>query len=275
MSRSIQTHSTLQARHSSQLFHFALRGFAFLAVMIAAGLVAPLPARSQEPASATASQTAAQPDEQAAPQAAKAASLHSTSDQPESANQDQDNPDQFRHSPVVASAARVFHLSVEATARIFEIVNFAIIALAVGIPLFRFLPNFLRKRAEKIRTDIDSARKLTEDANSRLSAIEAKLSGLGDEIAKFRAEVERESQQDEARIKAALADESARIVSAAEQEIGVAAAQARRGLRHFAAELAIEQAGKQLVLTPEIDSALIAEFVSDVSGKSAARGGRN
>ena len=50
----------------------------------------------------------------------------------------------------------------------------------------------------------------------------------------------------------------------------LAAAQAKRGLRHFAADLAIEQAAKQLVLTPETDRALIAEFVSD-----AAKGGQN
>ena len=55
-----------------------------------------------------------------------------------------------------------------------------------------------------------------------------------------------ESLEDEARIKAALDEESARIVQAAEQEISVAAAQARRGLRNFAADLAIEQAAKQI-----------------------------
>ena len=50
----------------------------------------------------------------------------------------------------------------------------------------------------------------------------------------------------------------------------MAAAQARRGLRHFAADLAIEQAAKQLVLTPETDRALIAQFMGD-----AAKGGQN
>lgn len=273
MRDSIQAHSILRARLSGRFLGVALQGLAFLALMMAAGVVAPFPAMAQEPASSTPSQSAAQPDQQAKPRTANSeARRHESVEQ---VNEEQDNPDKFRHSPMVASAARVFHLSVEAMARIFEIINFAIIALAVGIPLFRFMPKFLRNRSEKIRTDIDSARRMTEDANSRLSAIEAKLSGLGEEIAKFRAEVEHDSMQDEARIKAALEEESARIVSAAEQEISVAAAQARRGLRHFAAELAIEQAGKQMVLTPEIDSALIAEFVSDVSAKSAARGGRN
>ena len=60
------------------------------------------------------------------------------------------------------------------------------------------------------------------------------------------------------------AQESARIVASAEQEIGMAAAQATRGLRNFAADLAIDQASRQLKLTPETDRALIAEFVGNV-----------
>jgi F-type H+-transporting ATPase subunit b len=121
-----------------------------------------------------------------------------------------------------------------------------------------------------VRADIESARKVTEDANARLSAVEAKLASLGDEIQKFKTGVDEDIKRDEGRIKAALEEESARIVAAAEQEIGMAAAQARRELRHFAADLAVDQAAKQLVLTPETDRALIAEFVGDVT-----KGGRN
>ncbi len=102
--------------------------------------------------------------------------------------------------------------------------------------------------------------------------MEAQLSRLDEEIAKIRAQVEAESRQDEARIKAAIEEESARIVAAAEQEISVAAAQAKRGLRHFAADLAIEQAARQLVLTPETDRALIAEFVSEATQGGSANG---
>jgi F-type H+-transporting ATPase subunit b len=95
--------------------------------------------------------------------------------------------------------------------------------------------------------------------------VEAKLSKFDSEIAAIRAQVEAESKHDEQRIKASIQEESGRIVAAAEQEISVAAAQAKRGLRSFAAELAIEQAAKQLVLTPETDRALIAEFVGDAT----------
>ena len=175
--------------------------------------------------------------------------------------------------PVVKWTAKTFHLSPETTATTFEILNFLIVVLLLGVPLVRWLPKFIRGRGEKVRNDIAEARKATAQANLRLGAIEAKLAGLDGEIAKIRAQVEEESKQDEARIKSALADESTRIVAAAEQEIEASAAQARRSLRHFAADLAIDQAVQQLTFTPETDRALIAEFLGD-SGISAAKGGQ-
>jgi F-type H+-transporting ATPase subunit b len=91
--------------------------------------------------------------------------------------------------------------------------------------------------------------------------------------------VEAESLEDEARIKATIGEESARILAAAEQEMDSSAAQARRSLRHFAADLAITQAVQQLTITPETDQALIAEFLTDVApkvepGNGAHKGGK-
>jgi F-type H+-transporting ATPase subunit b len=175
--------------------------------------------------------------------------------------------------PVVKWTARTFHWSVETTANLFEFLNFGIVVLLIGVPLVKFVPKLLHTRGEKVRTDIDAGRKATAQANLRLGAIEAKLSGLDGEIAKIRAQVEEESKQDEARIKSTLADESTRIVAAAEQEIEASAAQARRSLRHFAADLAIDQAVQQLTFTAETDRALIAEFLGDAS-MSTAKGGQ-
>jgi F-type H+-transporting ATPase subunit b len=177
--------------------------------------------------------------------------------------------------PVVKWTAKTFNLSPSVTATIFEFINFAVIFFGLGIPLLRWLPKLLRTRGEKVRNDIDSARKVTEDANARLSAIETKLSGLDKEIALIQAQVEAESRQDQVRIKSTIEEESTRIVAAAEQEIDASAAQARRSLRHFAADLAIDQAAQQLVLTPEADQALIVEFLGDVASKSAHQGGQN
>ena len=137
------------------------------------------------------------------------------------------------------------------------------------------LPKIFRKRTETLSQNLQTAREATRDAKARLSAVEAKLAGLDEEIAKFRAQVEQDSLEDEKRIKASLKEESERIVAAAEQEIAAAAAQARRGLRNFAADLAIEQAAKQLVLTPETDRALIAEFIGQRCRRAAqAKEGR-
>ena len=210
---------------------------------------------------------------------AAAQSAGQSAAQPEKKSQEeQDNV--FRlEGPVVKWTAKTLHLTLNTTANIFEGFNFAIIVFGIGIPLFRWLPKFLRSRSEKVRGDIESARKATEEANARLSAIEAKLAGLDGEIAGIRAQVEAESLEDEARIKATIGEESARILAAAEQEMDASAAQARRSLRHFAADLAIEQAVEQLAITPETDRALIAEFLTDPSltgatGKDTAKGGR-
>ena len=161
------------------------------------------------------------------------------------------------------SLAKLMHMDVETAARTFEIFNVSVVVLGIVIPLIRIMPRLLRKRAQKIQVDMETARKTTEDANRRLSAVEAKLASLDQEIAKFRSEVEEQIAQDEQRGKAALEEERTRIVASAEAEINVAAAQAKRSLRHFAADLAIDQAVRQLVLTPETDRALIAQFVNE------------
>lgn len=196
----------------------------------------------------------------------------------------------FRHTKLVQSISdAIFHDNandtdpakqqlraehVEKTARAFEWVNFAIIFFGIVIPIGRVLPKVFRRRSQSLKKSLEEARKTTADANSRLSAVEAQLAKLDEEIAGIRAKVEEESKQDEVRIKASIEEERARIVASAEQEISAAAAHAQRGLRHFAADLAIESAARQLILTPETDRALIAEFVSDTTSNGAAKGGQ-
>jgi F-type H+-transporting ATPase subunit b len=238
----------------------------FYLVFLAAFLLvagSPVPAQESEPAPAAQGSSSA-------PNSAD--NIISKSGGKETAAEDENI---YRHTPLVQSLAKSFHLDVETTARLFEFINFAIVALAILIPLARLLPKVMRQRSEALKQDLESARKMTSEASTRLNAIEAKLAGLDREIAAMRAQVEDEAKNDEMRIKATISEESGRIVAAAEQEIVMAAAQAKRGLRHFAADLAIEQAAKQMVLTPETDRALIDEFVGDVSRNGAAGKGRN
>ena len=182
----------------------------------------------------------------------------------------------FLHAPAVKALARFLHLSLDATDAIFLGINYIIIFLVVLIPLARYMPKVLRGRKQILRNNLESARKLTEEATARLKAVEAQLAKLGEDIEKFRGEVEAELKSDEARIKGTIEEERARIVAAAEQEIGLAAVQAQRGLRKFAAELAVDHAARQLALSPETDRALVAEFAENIAQhKNGGAGGHD
>lgn len=245
-----------------QIFSFRTLRFALLAAAFIAVTVIPFRVTAQQSAPATPAATAgnaAQP-EVAGPQ--------------EESKPEASDEDVYLHAPAVKSIAKLLHLSLDATVYLFEGINFAIIVFGIGIPLFRWLPRFLRSRKEKVRTEIETAKKATEEASTRLKAIETKLSGLDGEIAVIRARVEEESKEDEARIKSTIAEESSRIVAAAEQEVEATAAMARRSLQRFAAELAIEQAIKEMKITPETDQALIAEFLTDVDSTTVQQGGQ-
>jgi F-type H+-transporting ATPase subunit b len=241
-----------QSSHSVRLLSFVL-----LSALAAAG-ISPLRSIAQE-------QPAAQPESATQQQPAQGIDRGLPAQPGHVKKEEAEDENVYRHTALVESLSKMFHLDIETTARLFEWINFAILALAILIPLFKFLPKVFRKRSQTLSHNLEVARKTTADANQRLSAVEAQLSKLDEEIAKIRAQVEQESQQDEQRIKATIEEERARIVASAEQEISVAAAQARRGLRHFAADLAVDQAARQLRLTPDTDRALIAEFVRDTT----------
>ncbi len=193
--------------------------------------------------------------------------------QPET-NAQEEQEKKFRHSPTIEWFAKLLGLDVETAASIFEYINFAVIALAVGIPLFRWLPRLFRQRSARLTAEIEVAQAKTADANSRLAAVEAKLAGLDAEINAIRQQVDEAMRADEVRAKAAIEEETARIVASAEHEIVMAGTQAQRGLRQFAADLAIDRALTQITLDAETDRALIAEFAADIAHSGSGRLGK-
>ena len=160
-------------------FSKKIYGLALLATLTAASLCA----LAQEPAQKPAQPQAATATAQAAPAAPVAQTVQAapapaaSGQQPAQSEQLTDEERQnnlFRlEGPVVKWTSRTLHIPVETTAILFEVLNFLIIALVVGIPLVRILPGHLRNRKAKLASDIESARKMTEDANARLSAVEA------------------------------------------------------------------------------------------------------
>jgi F-type H+-transporting ATPase subunit b len=189
-------------------------------------------------------------------------------------NSEEEQEKKFRHSPTIEWFSKLLGLDVETAASIFEWINFAVIALAVGIPLFRWLPKVFRQRSARLSADIEVAQAKTADANDRLAAVEAKLAGLDAEINAIRQQVDEAMRADEVRAKAAIEEETARIVASAEREIVMAGTQAQRGLRKFAADLAIDRALTQLTLDAETDRALIAEFAADIAHGGNGRSGK-
>jgi F-type H+-transporting ATPase subunit b len=179
----------------------------------------------------------------------------------------------FKHSDSVRAFAKMFHLSPEGASLFFWSFNAVLLFVFVGYFLVTGLPKAFRSRRQKLDREIVEARIATEKAEQRLHAVEERLSRLDSEIAAVREQAERDSANDEVRIKHAMGDEKRKIVASAEQEIAAAGAAAERRLRTFAAELAVDRATSRLHLTEGDDRTLIQEFASNLG--SNGRGGRN
>ncbi|MGH6879199.1 MAG: ATPase, partial [Rhizomicrobium sp.] len=179
---------------------------------------------------------------------------------------------EFSHSAAVRKFGAFLGLNTEQGATAFEIFNFLILAIAVGYVLLKTLPKTFRARSTAIQKQLMDARTATEEANARLNSVETRLSKLDDQIAEMRLHAEADSTRDEHRIRASVEEEKAKILAAADAEIHTATAMARREIQQFAAELAIEQAARKLVVTAETDRLLVESFARQLTGET---GGQN
>lgn len=179
----------------------------------------------------------------------------------------------FRHSPAVRKYASILHLPVETAARLFEFLNFGILAFSILYFVVKLVPKAFSNRRIALQKQLVDARSATEIANDRLSGVEQRLSRLDQEIDAIRKNVEQDAVQDQSRIKAALEEERLRIVDSAGHEIEAAVAAAQRELKRFAAELAVERATSQLSLTEEVDRKLVQKFSHGLGSHN--QGGRN
>jgi F-type H+-transporting ATPase subunit b len=180
----------------------------------------------------------------------------------------------FMHSASVRAFAKLFHLSPDAAAMAFWALNAAILFVFVGYFVVTGLPKAFRSRRQQLDRQIVEARTATEKAEERLRVVEERLGRLDSEIAAVREQAERDSANDETRLKQTMEDEKHKIVASAEQEIAAAGAAAERRLRRFAAELAVDRATSRLHLTEGDDRTLIQEFAASL-GSNGSQGGRN
>ena len=170
--------------------------------------------------------------------------------------------DAYRMSPTVVKLGGALGMKPETAANVFTIFNIVVLFAAVGYGLVKILPKTFRARSSSIQKSLVDARTATEEATARLNSVEDRLSKLDGQIDAMRAQAEADGLRDEQRIKASVEDEKARIIAAAEAEIQSATTLARREIQKLAAELAIDQAARKLVVTPETDRQLVESFAS-------------
>ena len=179
---------------------------------------------------------------------------------PEKKEEIKDENEAYRQSPMVQKLGAMLGMKRGQAATAFEIFNFVVLAILVGYGLVKALPKTFRNRSSAIQKKLVDARTATEEANARLNSVEARLAKLDSQIAEMREHAEADSIRDEKRIKASVEDEKAKIIAAAEAEIQAATTLAQRQIQQYAAELAIEQAARKLVVTAETDRLLVESF---------------
>ena len=193
---------------------------------------------------------------------------------PEANKHEEDMTEAYRHSDAVKKIGAMMGMNPDQAATSFEVVNFVILAILVGWVMAKTLPKTFRNRNSAIQKHLVEARVATEEASLRLSGVESRLAQLDEQIAGMKAQAEKDSAADEQRIKASVEEEKQKILAAAEQEIAAAATHARRQIQQYAAELAIEQAARKLVVSAETDRLLVQGFVRRL-GSDDTKGGEN
>ncbi len=183
----------------------------------------------------------------------------------EAAGEEEDTA-QFKNSASVQLLARLTGLDLRHAYWLAVLLNFVVIAAALGWAGWKYLPRAFRDRTASIQRAMEEARRASEDANRRLGEIESRLARLGDDIAAMKAAGEKDMAAEEARIKAAAEEDARRIVESAEQEIAAATKVARRDLTAYAADLAIGLAKKQIHMDPGTDASLVRSFSDKLTG---------
>lgn len=171
----------------------------------------------------------------------------------------------------IVAAAPVFaqesgEITDSATGLVFRWLNFAIV---FGIILYIFVkiagPHF-RAGSEEISRKIAEGARAREAADQQRAAAQQKLAGLGDEVARLRADAKRSGEVEAQRLRTLARAEAEMIAKAAQEEIAAAQRAARLEIKAFAARLAIERA--ESLLLQQITSAeqvtLFTAFVGDL-----------
>ena len=151
----------------------------------------------------------------------------------------------------------------------------ALIALIIflGIVAYMKVPGMLTKnldeRADKIRDDLEEARRLREEAQELLAEYQRKRKEAEQEASDIVAAAERDAELMAKEAEEKTADFVARRTAMAEQKIAQAQAQAVADVRASAVEIAIAAAGK--IVEGKVSGATADKLIKDSIAEVKAR----
>lgn len=141
--------------------------------------------------------------------------------------------------------------------------NFILLFGGLAWYLRRPLREFLQTRARGIEEGLASGKRAQEEAGAKMSAIEARLARMDEEIDGLKQQAARESQEERQRIIDSSQAEAERFVAMARREIERLQRSARMELKAQVARLAVDLAEERLQrdLEPSQDQRIISRFV--------------
>ena len=156
---------------------------------------------------------------------------------------------------------------------LFKVINFVILAGALGYVLRKPLRDFFSARSDSIRRGLDEGRKALEASRAQLEAVEEKLRHLEEEIAAFKASAAKEVEAERERVRQAAAEETEKVLESGRARIETAVRAARLELKSYAGEQAVELAGE--LIRGRLDDSSRRYFVSQFVASLEAKDRRN
>jgi len=147
-----------------------------------------------------------------------------------------------------------------------RLVNFAILACALVYLLRSPLAGYLADRGAQIRGDLVNAAEMRQAAAAQIEEIDRKMKALPGELEALRAQGVQEIAAEEARIQAAAAAESDRLLEQARRDIALQVKVAERELVSHAADLAVGVATERIkqAITDEDGQRLVDRYVDQL-----------
>ncbi len=142
--------------------------------------------------------------------------------------------------------------------------------LLLSYLLFDPVHEMLKKRREKIQSDIDTAKKDKEDANTLKNEYEEKLKNVSTEADEILADARKRATTNENHIIAEAKEEAARIIKQAQTEAELEKEKAKDEIKKEMVEIASLMAGKVVGdrMDTTVQDALVEETLKEVGEKT-------